>query len=73
MFGVVYRVTEEGDKLFRVLEAPLAHVQSLNAAAYELLRVERRVPGLDEQVAQHDVQHVWLHGGGPLLLLVLLS
>ena len=57
-------------QFFAILEAPLAHIQPLYASAYKLLRVERRVPGLDEQRAEDDFEDVgpgrgflrWLQG-----------
>lgn len=48
--------------LRRVPEAPLAHIQPLCfPAAYEVLRVEGRVPGFDVEVAEEEVRDAALH------------
>lgn len=48
--------------LRRVPEAPLAHVQPFGfPAAYEVLRVERRVPRFDVEVAEEEVRDAALH------------
>ena len=54
-----YQVPNEAQKLLAILEAPLANIQSLDASPDELFRVEGRVPGLDEQRAEDDFEHVW--------------
>ena len=65
-----YQMPNKPHQLFAILEAPLAHIQPLYASAYKLLRVERRVPRLDEQRAEDDFEDVgagrgflrWLQG-----------
>ena len=48
--------------LRRVPEAPLAHIQPFGfPAAYEVLRVERRVPRFDVEVAEEEVRDAALH------------
>lgn len=53
-----HEMFNEACKLFRVLKAPLAHVQALDLATDELLWVERRVPWLDQQRAKHDLEYI---------------
>lgn len=60
-----YQVPNEAQKLLTILEAPLAYIQPLDASPDELFRVEGRVPGLDEQRAEDDFEHV---GPGERLL-----
>lgn len=49
-------------QLFRVLEAPLAHVEPFCLPTDEVFGVEGRIPRLDEQVTEHDVDHILFHG-----------
>jgi hypothetical protein len=58
-------VSNEAQQLLAILEAPLAYIQPLDASPRELFRVEGRVPGLDEQRAEDDFEHV---GPGERLL-----
>ena len=44
-----------GRAILRVLEAPLADIESVNFSAHELFRVERRVPGIELDVSEHDL------------------
>lgn len=53
-----YKMLDEACELFRVLEAPLTHVQPLHFATDELLWVEGRVPRLDQQRAEDDLNHI---------------
>lgn len=53
-----YQVPNEAQQLLAILEAPLAYIQSLDASPDELFWVEGRVPGLDEQRAEDDFEHV---------------
>ena len=60
-----YQVPNEAQQLLAILEAPLAYIQPLDASPDELFRLEGRVPGLDEQRAEDDFEHV---GPGERLL-----
>ena len=53
-----YRMLDEGHRLLGILEAPLANVKPLDSTAHEFFRVKRRVPGWEQDVAQHDIVHV---------------
>lgn len=56
---------KEWHQLLRVLEAPLAHVEPFRLPADEVFGVEGRIPRLDEQVTEDDVDHVGFHGRLP--------
>lgn len=54
-----YQMSQEPHQLFRVLEAPLTHIQSLYAPSDKFFRVEGRVPWPDEKRAEYHLQDVW--------------
>ena len=53
-----YHVRQKRHQLFRVLEAPTTHVESLDVFSDKLVRVEGGVPCLELDVAEHHVVHV---------------
>lgn len=57
-----HQMSQKRHKLLRILEAPLAHIQPFNLFADQLLRVERWVPGLDEEGTKDDFDDVGADG-----------
>jgi len=51
-------MSQKRQQLPRVAEAPPTHVQAVRGAADQLFRVEGRVPGFEQDVAQDDRLHV---------------
>lgn len=56
--SAAYQMAQKTDQLLAILEAPLAHVQPLGTLANELFWVEGRVPWLDEERAEHNLEDV---------------
>lgn len=53
-----YKMLDKARELLGVLEAPLAYVQPLHPTADKFFRVEGRVPRLDQQRAEDDLENV---------------
>lgn len=51
-------MAQEANELLAILEAPLAHVEPFDAPSHQLFWVEGRVPWLDQQRAEHNLEDV---------------
>lgn len=54
----VHHVRKERHRLFGVLEASLTDIESIQISADKLFRVERGIPGLEQDVAQDNIAHI---------------
>ena len=54
----VHHVRKERHRLFGVLEASLTDIESIEISADKLFRVERGIPGLEQDVAQDHIAHI---------------
>jgi hypothetical protein len=67
-----YSVCQVWHELLRVAKTALTDIEALSPPAHEVFGIERRVPWLDLDIAQDDVQHVrlgWRLFGRCLMLL----
>lgn len=66
-----HHVSQVGHELLGVAETALADIEALSLSADEVFGVERRIPWLDLDVAQDDIQDIGLGGClfGRLLLM----
>jgi hypothetical protein len=55
-----YSVSQIRHKLLGVAKTAFANVEPLGLSAYEIFRVRRRVPRLDLDDSQDDIQHIGL-------------
>lgn len=49
--------------IFRVLEAPLADIESLNLSPYQFFRIERWIPAFEGDISEHNIAYIkfiWL-------------
>ena len=60
-------MSQVGHEIIRILEAPLTDEQPLGFPPDQFLRVEGGIPGLEEDVSEHDVADVQQIGGFVLM------
>ncbi len=54
---------QEWHEILRILEAPLADIQSVQFPTHEFVRVKRGIPGLKQDVPQNDMLHITISLG----------